>query len=303
MPKPILPEGLTPSTRAGKAVRVLLDAKTDELLAFAKVAMSGDVDGVHDMRVAAKRLREAIRLCRRLLPKKRYTRAMALVEQLNDALGRVRELDVMIEAARTLTAEAPQAAPVLDVVAAIWAERRAQLHGDLVLLWDNLLGQGKLLQRLRRLARSAGKRGARLAKLPLDQYAYLAIAAAAERVKQRLEPVLSSDDPAALHPLRIAIKRLKYSMEPFLAVLPALQAPYEDVAQLQEMLGAAQDQNVLVSALTDYLAERELLETEAAQAAINAVKARQAEMSAAARDRADALATIEWYCKLLDAVD
>lgn len=303
MPKPILPEGLTPSTRAAKAVRVLLDVKTDELLAFAKAAMSGDVDGVHDMRIAVKRLREAMRLCRRLLPKKRYARVMSLVEQLNDALGRVRELDVMIEAVRTLAAEAPQAAPVLDVVAAIWAERRAQLHGDLVLLWDNLLGQSKLLQRLRRLARSAGKRGARLAKLPLDQYVYVAIGAAAERVRQRLEPALGSDDPAALHPLRIAVKRLKYSMEPFLAVLPGLQDPYEDVAQLQETLGAVQDQNVLVSTLTDYLAERELLETEAAQAAINAVKARQAEMCAAARGQAVTLATIEWHRKLLDAMD
>lgn len=303
VPKPILPEGLTPSTRAAKAARLLLDAKTDELLAFAKAAMSGDVAGVHDMRVAAKRLREAIRVYRRILPKKRYARLMPMVEQLNEALGRVRELDVMIEGARAVGAAVPEAAPVVDVVAAIWSERRAQAHSSLVLVWDNLLGQGKFLQRLRRLARSAGKRGARLAKLPLDQYAYLAIGAAAERVKQRLDPALSSDDPSALHPLRLAIKRLKYTMETFLGALPALEEPYEDVARVQEALGAAQDQDVLAAALDDYLAGRELLDAEAAQAGVAAVKAQQAALRAAAREQAAVLATVEWHRKLLDALD
>lgn len=303
MPRPILPEGLKASTRAAKAARLLLDAKTDEVLAFAKASMSGDVAGVHDMRVAAKRLREAMRLYRRILPKKRYARLMPLVEQLNDALGRVRELDVMMEGARALAAAAPAAASVLDVVAAIWSERRAQLHGDFVLLWDNLLSKGRFLQRLRRLARSAGQRGGRLAKLPLDQYAYLSIGAASERVKQRLEPVLTGDDPTALHALRIAVKRLKYTMEPFLTVLPALQEPYEEVARVQEALGLAQDMDVLAAALNEYLAGRDLLETEAARAATAAVKARQAELYAAARAQAAALAGTDWYRKLLDALD
>ncbi|MCX7597254.1 MAG: CHAD domain-containing protein [Armatimonadetes bacterium] len=303
MPRPIMPEGLTPSTRTAKAARLIIDAKIDELLAYAKSAISGDVDGVHDMRIASKRLREAMRLFRRLLPKKCYARVMALVEQLNDALGRVRELDVMMADCAALATQTPQAAPVLEVVAAIWAERRAQVQGDLVLLWDNLLGKGKLLRRLRGMARSAGKRGNRLSKLPLEQYAYLAIAAATERVKQRLEPALSSNEPGALHPLRIAVKRLKYSIEPFLTALPALQAPYEDVAKLQETLGTAQDYNVLALALTDYLAERELLDTEASQAAVSTVKNRQAETCAAAREQAAILSSTEWYRKLLDAMD
>ena len=94
MAKPILPEKLKRRMRAGKAAAKLLEAKLREVAAYLPAALTGDVGGVHDMRVAVKRLREALRLFRRLLPRRRRERLLPLVEELNEGLGAVRDPDL-----------------------------------------------------------------------------------------------------------------------------------------------------------------------------------------------------------------
>lgn len=303
VPKPVLPEDLTLATRAGKAAGMLIDAKTDEVLAFVKQGLAGDIDGIHDLRIAVKRLREAMRLCRRLFPKRRYARLMPLVDRLNDALGQVRDLDVLVQNAAALGEQAPEAGGILEVVCGVWSERRSQVEGDMVALWDQLLGKGKLVQGLRRLARKTRKRRSRLDRIPFERYGYMAILAANERVQRRIGPALKGDDPTALHSLRIAVKRLKYTMEPFTSLYPPLQAVYDQVADLQTALGGAHDVDVLGGALTDYLTERELMGTAASSALLSAVNSKRAQLYAAAQDKARALQGSEWVHRLMDVLD
>ena len=61
-------------------------------------AMAGDVESVHDMRVGIRRLRVAMNNFAVCLRKKERKRWRARLEKLADALGGVRDLDVMIEA-------------------------------------------------------------------------------------------------------------------------------------------------------------------------------------------------------------
>src|SRR5271154_6833393 len=59
---------------------------------------AGDPEaGVHDMRVATKRLREALRLSLPAFRKKDARKHLAWVEEINDALGEVREIDVLVK--------------------------------------------------------------------------------------------------------------------------------------------------------------------------------------------------------------
>lgn len=74
----------------------------EEMMAFRDAALAGaDPEGVHDMRVASRRLRAAIELYRDVFPEKRLKPLLQEVKQVADALGEVRDLDVMIENMRS----------------------------------------------------------------------------------------------------------------------------------------------------------------------------------------------------------
>jgi CHAD domain-containing protein len=56
-----------------------------------------DIEGVHDMRVATRRLRAALEVFEACFPRKRWRRALKRVKELADALGERRDRDVEIE--------------------------------------------------------------------------------------------------------------------------------------------------------------------------------------------------------------
>jgi CHAD domain-containing protein len=56
-----------------------------------------DVERVHDMRVATRRLRAALEIFEPCFPRKRHRKALKRVKALADALGERRDLDVEIE--------------------------------------------------------------------------------------------------------------------------------------------------------------------------------------------------------------
>jgi CHAD domain-containing protein len=55
-----------------------------------------DIEPVHDMRVATRRLRAALEVFRPCFPRKRYKRGLRQVKELADALGERRDRDVSI---------------------------------------------------------------------------------------------------------------------------------------------------------------------------------------------------------------
>ena len=56
-----------------------------------------DIERVHDMRVATRRLRAALEVFEPCFPRKRYREALKRVKALADALGERRDRDVAIE--------------------------------------------------------------------------------------------------------------------------------------------------------------------------------------------------------------
>jgi CHAD domain-containing protein len=81
-------------TAAGK----ILWTRFEEMMSFTEVALEGkDIEGVHDMRVGSRRLRAALEMCRDVFPRAQYRPTLRSVKLLADALGKVRDLDVMID--------------------------------------------------------------------------------------------------------------------------------------------------------------------------------------------------------------
>src|SRR6267142_6176951 len=116
MAKPIQIAGLLRRTPVARAASSVLQAVLLDLLERVPEARSDDSKKeIHDLRVGVKRFREAFRLFRPVLRKKTFRRHREWIEDLNDALGEVRDRDVALSRMRKLTAG--MAEPPLSVAA------------------------------------------------------------------------------------------------------------------------------------------------------------------------------------------
>jgi CHAD domain-containing protein len=114
-----------------------------------------EVEALHDMRVATRRLRAALEVFAPAFPGKRHRKALKRVKALADALGERRDRDVAIEFLTGFAAEAPEAdtAAVEALVGRLREEQR-RANDDLApFLAAKRLK--KLRRRLRKLVKAA----------------------------------------------------------------------------------------------------------------------------------------------------
>ena len=123
-------------TAAGKTIWTRLE----EMVSFTEAALEGrDPEGVHDMRVASRRLRAAIELYQDVFPKRRLKPMLREVKRLADALGRVRDLDVMLDRLTADLAGRPAAQrAVLKEMMEEMNQARAEVRRDLKQTIDEL---------------------------------------------------------------------------------------------------------------------------------------------------------------------
>ena len=80
-----------------EAANEALRRQTAELLRNVDGTIDGDVEALHDMRVASRRLRAAMSVFGPAYAAKRFTPLEKRVAAVTDGLGSVRDLDVLIE--------------------------------------------------------------------------------------------------------------------------------------------------------------------------------------------------------------
>jgi CHAD domain-containing protein len=85
---------------------------------------TGDIERVHDMRVATRRLRAALEIFEPCFPAKPYAQALGEVKRLADALGERRDRDVAIAALHTFNDQ--MAAPDRRGVASLIEQLRTE---------------------------------------------------------------------------------------------------------------------------------------------------------------------------------
>jgi CHAD domain-containing protein len=203
-----------------------------------------DPEYLHDMRVAARRLRSALRLFHEIIPARRVTFLRREVKWLATLLGQVRDLDIYLARLESLEERLQETSRESLQPFRRELERKRETQRRVLLrslnsvrvqvLFRSLMGM--LHERpIRRLslavARStAGDAGGPIVGRLLTRFL---------RAGRRLGPA-SSD--ASLHALRIQAKRLRYALEFFQEGLgsPA-QSWIERLRQLQDLLGEHQD--------------------------------------------------------------
>jgi CHAD domain-containing protein len=82
-----------------EAAAMAVEVRAEEVFEHAAgVLDTGDIERVHDMRVATRRLRAALEIFQPCFPEKAYDQALTEVKRLADALGERRDRDVAIAA-------------------------------------------------------------------------------------------------------------------------------------------------------------------------------------------------------------
>ena len=90
--------GIEPDATFREAAASAIEVRADEVFSFRERALDvGDIEGVHDMRVATRRLRAVMEIFAVCFPKEQHRRALREVKELADVLGERRDPDVMID--------------------------------------------------------------------------------------------------------------------------------------------------------------------------------------------------------------
>ena len=140
-----------------KAAKKAVGVRSKEVFAHSEGVLDLEqVERVHDMRVATRRLRAALEIFEPCFPRKRHRKALKEVKVLADALGERRDADVEIELLEGLSGEA--AAGDREALRGLIEEQRARQRKANEKLAPRVSPKRlrKLRRRLEKLAKAAG---------------------------------------------------------------------------------------------------------------------------------------------------
>ena len=245
MPKGEIEVG--PSTPAGEAAGRIIQVKAQPLFDAAGKTVGGDdIEVIHDMRVASRRVRAALGLFAPLYRRRVVREWDAAFGELTSVLGRVRDADVMIATMRQMFGRAKDP-DERATLAYIIGYRQGVRVGELRRLRKRLRAMelGKMRPRLAKAMESL--RDVPEVGLPLSELAGQAIEPRVASMFGYVPAVLSPESAEAQHAMRIACKELRYAVE---TLRPAFDDRYEELHALltrfQDELGALHDLDVFI---------------------------------------------------------
>lgn len=237
-----------------KAEAVALSAAMPPFEAFRRIALSclehlqqnhhgaltsDDPEYIHQMRVATRRLRAALRLFAPVLPDGLADSLHLPLAALMTHLGRARDLDVLLSEIANPVLTALPNEPRLPALASDITNRRYAARAEaLALLAAPDYGR-TLLAALESLHPVPAVDSA---EIPLQSFATVRLRRLRKKLR-RLAAAAELEEPASLHALRIGVKRLRYALEFFapLAADGAFVRALQRLAALQDTLGQLND--------------------------------------------------------------
>lgn len=221
--------------------RQIRELKTRLEETLPRVRKRADDEAIHDMRVALRRLRVVLKLARPVFGRFHVDSIRVALTRVHRASGALRDEEVLEETLRSLDPHAAQ----LDA----WIARRARREKTLRDLVERRLRAGDLRRPLRLLDALVALPVAPKRRKDTRDFARSAVLRARRDVEDQRDA--SPDDVVALHELRIAYKRLRYTAEIFADALPLdLAALAGPAARFQKRLGAIHDLDVAHDVMT-----------------------------------------------------
>ncbi len=247
---------MTAGANMAEAGRGILYHQLSKLRKAEPVAREGsDPEGVHDMRVATRRLRAALQVLGETVYDSKLTgRYRKDLRKLANALGETRDSDVFLEHLNQYIAQLPEADQAgMEPLRQEIESRRTAGRKAMLKLLDNTKTE-KLLQKLEHFV---NKEGAGLAGKSVDEAEAapsLVRHFAGSAIWRRYEEVLAYEtvmgpqtSVVVLHRLRVACKRLRYTVEFFQDALPTgVKQVHQQLVEAQDELGVLHDHQVAI---------------------------------------------------------
>lgn len=250
--------------RAVKAQAVALDGHASVATGFQAIARnclhhllanqdalldSGDGEAVHQMRVALRRLRSAMKIFRPLVAGAELDRLRTEIRWLLSQLGPARDAEVFLTEIIAPVVNLHPGQPGFDALRAHWqAELAADLTAARAAAGDSRFTA--LLLDLGAWVEAGDWRGTRLADQPLAPFARDVLARLSRKLRKAGGKTLARLSPPALHAVRIRGKQVRYAGE-FFASLSGKDTREQlaMLSRLQDHLGAINDIAVAVPRL------------------------------------------------------
>jgi triphosphatase len=249
-----LPVALTRDFTAGAALQAIANACLHQLIANQPLIRIGKPEGLHQTRVAVRRLRAALSLFDPMLTDRESTELKSQLRWLTGELNPARELDVFINRVMKLMTDGHRDRLGLGALLKDLRQRRAQAYArvlsgcnscrfrDLVLNTAAWVEIGDWTRNDDELARALRQRSV--------------VETATDELRRRCKKILQRGkhlrklSPLRRHKLRIQTKKVRYAAEFFIAVFPGKRADKQREAfitrleKLQDALGDLNDISV-----------------------------------------------------------
>lgn len=221
------------------------------------VKQAVDIEYIHRMRVASRRMRSALDSFQLCFNKKTYQRILKDVRQVTRALGEARDLDVQLEALEheILKYSSPRLAPGLKrlQLRMINARSRAQTH---VIQAMNRMESDSVLEEIEAWTAPLLAQASSVYLYSPELYT-LAFNSIREEMDEFLRHEDLIHDPAnvsELHEMRIGAKHLRYTLEIFEELYGSRIKPYiEEMKNIQDQLGNIHDLDVWIEMIPQFV--------------------------------------------------
>ena len=216
-----------------------------------------DIEHVHQMRVASRRMRNGLDLFEDCLKKKKAKSWRKEIRKITKTLGNARDLDIQIELLNRCYEQGLEARikPGYNRLLLRLKQRRTLAQDKVNQTLVNLQ-QGGILDRMEKQlkAMTAGSEHVYLYTPSLYQHAFEAISKNLEEFLSYEGDIHNPDNIEELHAMRIAGKHLRYTMEVFGPIYGnALDPHIRAMKDVQDLLGDIHDNDVWIDWLPKFI--------------------------------------------------
>jgi len=253
--KKVRKTGIVPQDTLAEAARKIMRYHFQAMKAHEAGSYAGDdVEAIHDMRVATRRMRSAFEVFGHTFDPEVIRKHQKGLKQTADALGLVRDFDVFIEKAEAFL-EKQKKSGRIDLAALLeyWRARQRKAHRKLVKHLDSNRYH-KFTGRFQHFIDTPGKGALPISpKEPVPHtVSQLAPSLIYDQIAQvrAYAPVLPGAPIETMHELRIEFKKLRYIIEFLQDVLgPETAAVITVLKKVQDHLGDLNDANIACNQL------------------------------------------------------
>lgn len=223
------------------------------------VKSSKDIEAIHQMRVASRRMRSALAIFNACFRKPIIKSILKDVRDVTSALGEARDLDVHLEYLKGVASNYSSAklAPGIRRLILRLTQKRQEIQGRVRQAMDRFVKDdvvGAISEWSAPLL--AITEGVYLFSPALYHLGFDVITQRLNELESREEVVRDPYEVSELHAMRISAKRLRYTLEAFEELYGDPIKPFlTEVKQIQEILGNVHDLDVWIAMIPAFIEE------------------------------------------------